>query len=102
MSERFTLEVMGPVITAEMRAVREDALLSLRFDGREDRPTCCNPDCDGKEGFPHRSRTMYAEEASNWHLLCDDCAAEDVKEWDERWDELNADIRAGIAAGGGW
>jgi hypothetical protein len=41
--------------------------------------------------------TMYEDDWKNYHALCPGCQEENDRAWQEQWDDLNADLRAGIA-----
>ena len=89
MSERFTLEAMGPVITPTMRAARNDEMEQAAPHNRMPHMDCAYPGCPFP-AFPHQSRTLYEDPASNWHLLCETHAADTDEYWDERWAEYHA------------
>lgn len=94
MSERFQLLPYEPIITVAMRAAREDEMLQAL----PAQPACLYPGCL-KTPFLHRRNTQYIDDASNWLCVCEEHAKMDDDEMQDRWDELHADIRAGIAAG---
>lgn len=89
MSEIRRLEVMGPVITEAMRAARNDEVAE-RIDESVGKMHCAFPGCPFAP-WPHQTRTLYQEESSNWHLLCEAHAAETDDYWDERWAEYHRD-----------
>jgi len=52
-----------------------------------------------ESGLPakwQRQNTQYCDDEKNWICSCDECAEAINDSWQERWDELNADLYAGI------
>ena len=39
----------------------------------------------GKQGKWRRQNTRYADDESNWVMLCDECATENDAYWAEMW-----------------
>ena len=48
--------------------------------------------CDKRKRNVRRrhQNTAYANEASNWRTLCNECQAIEDDYWDERWDEYRS------------
>jgi hypothetical protein len=44
--------------------------------------------------------TAYSDDYKNYVCLCDRCREEINAYWQERWDDLDADLRAGLDLGG--
>lgn len=94
MAEHFSLEVMGPIITPEMRAVREDQLAE-RQELQGPVIECAFPGC---KGIPYRRRmpTCYVDDESNFLVACKEHHEESDKLWEDQWAEYHSGLLVGL------
>ena len=68
----------------------------MRIDILQACPLCKKKSYEVKK---RRQMTQYCDDEKNYLVSCDECFEEDCEYWQERYDDLNADIMSGIMDG---
>lgn len=73
-------------------------LTQITYDTYQHALNQCCQQCEvvSEEVEVRHQNTMYEDDWKNYGTLCPSCQKENDEYWQERWDDLNADIAAGL------